>query len=479
VTDPSGVVWSGCGTPAGCRALNASSVPPIVRGAPLSASQQRAGSVGGAGTAPLVRSVERVERASGAWTITRVASTAAIMRREQSVLLRLLATALATAIAVAGVGLLILRQQRRAFALEVRLQRAQTLAAARETSEAIVDNAPLGVLGVSLDGRVALANRYLAARLGPIKVGAPLREAFRGDGAAWIRDLVPLLIEKPSPDGPSVRELRAATAVPPSFDVRIVPVRDPALGVRTFALFEDRSTIRDLENQLVRAEKLITVGVLSAGIAHEIGTPLAVIRGLAEQVLRKLEGAAAEDLRVVIKHIDQIAKTIRQLLDFSRTQAIEQRAVGLDAVVRRAVELLQWKLEAKSLRVEIAVAPDLPALAADPDQLEQVLVNLLLNACDASANGGLIRVAARAKDAELVAIEIADQGHGIAPEHLHSVFDPFFTTKKRGEGTGLGLSIVSSIVRNHGGKIDLASIHGKGTTVAVVWPAVPEKEPRA
>ncbi len=114
-------------------------------------------------------------------------------------------------------------------------------------------------------------------------------------------------------------------------------------------------------------------------------------------------------------------------------------------------------------------------MTADSDQLQQVLVNLLLNACDASASGGRIQIEARAADAEMVRIVIGDSGSGIAPEHLQAVFDPFFTTKPRGEGTGLGLPIAASIVRNHGGRIDLTSAPGTGTTATVLWPAVAER----
>jgi signal transduction histidine kinase len=243
--------------------------------------------------------------------------------------------------------------------------------------------------------------------------------------------------------------------------VRIVPVRDSALGVRMFVLAEDRSQLRALEDQLVRAEKLVTVGVLSAGIAHEIGSPLAVIRGRAEHVLRYVDaGPRADDLRIIIKHIDNISSTIRQLLDFSRRQPIAQRAVALESSIERARGLLQWKLEPK-LRLAVHLDADLPTLAADPDQLQQVLVNLLLNACDASEPGR--RSPARPAPA---ATDGAHRARGSRlrhrPEHLHAVFDPFFTTKKRGEGTGLGLPIAASIVRNHGGEINLASAHGKG-----------------
>jgi two-component system, NtrC family, sensor histidine kinase HydH len=376
----------------------------------------------------------------------------------------------------------ILRQQRAAVTLQGRLQVAQALVSARETSQAIVDNAPLGVLGISQDRQVVISNSFLTDRLGPIQIGAPLREAFTGAGKQWLADLEPFLSAAFEPEAEASEvELHAMATASHQLYVRVVPVRDHALGVRVFALVEDQSQLRSLENQLVRAEKLITVGVLSAGIAHEVGSPLAVIRGRAEQVLSYLGPASprAGDLRVIIKHIDNIASTIRQLLQFSRRQSVAPTAVPFAVVVESARDLLQWKLEAKHLALNVRLDEDLPLLAADPDLLQQVLVNLLLNACDASKKEQALLVTARVDGPKEVRIEVVDQGAGIAPEHMHAVFDPFFTTKERGEGTGLGLTIVAGIVRNHGGQINLASTLGQGTTVTIVWPTAVAREARA
>jgi two-component system sensor histidine kinase HydH len=477
VTDPGGVVWAGCETPGGCRAQTPGSTADAAEPGPPAARQ-----MGARGTmlvrpakVPVVQVSERVDRPTGSWIVTWRASTRPIVERQLSMVARVVLTALAAVIVVVAIGAFLLWQQRKAVELEGRLRYAQALAEARQTSQAIVENAPLGVLGVSRDGRVVLANGFLTERLGAIRVGEPLAEALPATAAAPLRDLASLLSRELGPDPPAAQtddeQLRFVTTGSHQFQVRIVPVKSDAAGVRTFALVEDQSELRALEHQLVRAEKLITVGVLSAGIAHEIGSPLAVIRGRAEQVLRVLDGGArAEDLRTIIKHIDNIASTIRQVLDFSRRQPIERRAVPLAAVVARARGLLQWKLDTRHLELCALLDPALPQLAADPDQLEQVLVNLLLNACDASRDGGRVTVAARAEDDGFLEIAVEDQGCGIAPEHLHAVFDPFFTTKKRGEGTGLGLSIVASVVRNHGGEIRVASALEKGTKVTMRWP---------
>ncbi|HXU81728.1 MAG TPA: ATP-binding protein, partial [Polyangia bacterium] len=457
VTDPAGTIWSGCETAAGCRVDPADPVHHYLRTASADESVRKylrsigegmtmigphAAQTLGMGRAPAVLISERVQRPTGTWTVTWLASSRPIVARERSLLIRLILTAIGTALAVAGVGAVMLRQQRKAVALEGQLRYAQALATARETSESIVENAPLGVLGVSADGRVVLANRFLTDRLGPIRLGVPVGEAFSGEGIEWIRDLEPHVRGAlPLP------EAQPVTTKSQQFHVRIVPVRDSALGVRMFVLAEDRSQLRALEDQLVRAEKLVTVGVLSAGIAHEIGSPLAVIRGRAEHVLRYVDaGPRADDLRIIIKHIDNISSTIRQLLDFSRRQPIAQRAVALESSIERARGLLQWKLDARKLTLAVHLDADLPTLAADPDQLQQVLVNLLLNACDASEPGQEIALRASATRDGPVRIELQDRGCGIAPEHLHAVFDPFFTTKKRGEGTGLGLPIAASIV---------------------------------
>jgi signal transduction histidine kinase len=363
VTDPSGVVWSGCETSAGCRVTEPQVVPSYVRaavGSPLRLDARRAQRLGLFPASAICVS-EKVGRQTGDWVVTWIASTQAIQRRAQSALSRIVTTAVAAAIVVAVVGMIVLRQQRRATLLADQL-------------------------------------RYARAR----------------------------------------------------------------------------AKAQDLENQLIRADRLITVGVMATEIAHEVGTPLAVVRGRAEQIGRGLDGSAAsEDLAVIIRQVDQISATIRQLLDFSRRSPLDKRSVALDLIVDRTQQLLQLKVEARHLQLEIALSEDLPMLTADPDQLQQVLVNLLLNACDASPPGGRVTLSARPASNDMVLIEIIDHGVGIAPADLENVFDPFFTTKPRGEGTGLGLSISAGIVRNHAGRIELRSAPGEGTTVTVLWPASP------
>lgn len=231
-------------------------------------------------------------------------------------------------------------------------------------------------------------------------------------------------------------------------------------------------TLRSLERQLISAEKLATTGVLAAGIAHEVGTPLGIIRARAELLLDELAHPdRRRALEAIIQQIDRISSTIRQVLDFSRVQPVELRPVDALAAAEVALDLLGHRIRQQRLNVALSVDPSTPRMAADPNQFQQVLLNILLNSCDACPVGGTIEISAQPAGGRRMEWKIRDSGVGVPPEHLLAVFDPFFTTKKRGEGTGLGLPVAASIVRNHGGEISLASTPGEGALVTILWPS--------
>ncbi|HEX6838604.1 MAG TPA: ATP-binding protein, partial [Polyangia bacterium] len=262
-----------------------------------------------------------------------------------------------------------------------------------------------------------------------------------------------------------------------------IPLARPLADVDCFVVIHDRTDLRRLERSLMRAEKLATIGTLSAGIAHEVGTPLGIISGRAEQLLTRVpDGEAGEAMKKglssILGQVDKVSTTIRQLLDFARTRPVTVEAVSAASAVGAAASLLEHRFRQAKVAVSTDAPPSLPPLAADPGQLEQVLVNLLMNACDACAAGGHVTARALAGD-DGVVLEVADDGSGIAAEHLPSVLDPFFTTKKRGQGTGLGLTIAADIVKNHGGSLAIDSAPGRGTTVRVVWPAANPAEARS
>jgi two-component system sensor histidine kinase HydH len=493
--DPSGSLWVGCDQLATCRAFGRSAWPSISGLADLAASLEvTAGASSGPGwSSTAVPGVfglpgksaalawQSVEHGGRTWKIGVIASAQALEAREKSLLWRLFGTAAALILSLGALGGFIVRHEKRSAALRERLRHAQEVAHLRERTEKLVDNVSAGFIGVTKDGRVALTNRFLSERVLPVPQGASVAEVLSdGDAstAARFKEAFDQAIRSGRPGFLSGQDIRAFAARPGHFDLRIIPLKQPAEDVSALLLVDDLSEVKSLEKQLVRAEKLGTVGVLTAGLAHEIGTPLGIIRGRAEVLLGKVKDpAVASDLESVIRQIDQIGSTIRQVLDFARTQPVELRAVNPQEALESALTILDWRLRQKDLFVRMDCPPNVPPIAADPDQLQQVLVNLIINACDACANKGAIRLGARAGDgSEIVVIEITDDGCGIAQEDLNAVFDPFFTTKKRGEGTGLGLPVASSIVRNHHGEISLLSRKGEGTTVTIQWPVATERK---
>jgi signal transduction histidine kinase len=180
-----------------------------------------------------------------------------------------------------------------------------------------------------------------------------------------------------------------------------------------------------------------------------------------------------DGLGVIVSQVDHVSRTIGQLLDFSRQRVPRQGRVALADAAAATIELLRFEIDRRQVTVECALPADLPPLLADADLVQQVLVNLVLNACDACDTGGHVRVGATHEvvdGASWMCLTVEDDGCGIRPEHRHRIFDPFFTTKKRGHGTGLGLSIVARIIRDHGGRIDIESVVGEGTRALVRWP---------
>jgi two-component system sensor histidine kinase HydH len=486
LVDPSGSIWVGCAQPSTCRAFTRNewpSIPGLDFVATLAGKSE-----GTMWTEPAVPSAfglpgraaavswQPVSYSDQSWTIGIVASAQNLEIRERSLLRRLVATSAALIFTLGLLSALVVRQQKRAAALRERLRHAQEVAHLRERTERLVENVSAGFIGVTKEGRVALTNRFLAERVLAVPHGASVAEILGEhdvDSAARFSAALDLALRTGRPGYLPGSEIRAFANRPGHFDLRIIPLKQPAEDVAALLLVDDLSELKSLEKQLVRAEKLGTVGVLAAGLAHEIGTPLGIIRGRAEVLLEKnKDPSITKDLDSVIRQIDQIGTVIRQVLDFARTQPVEMRAVNAHEAIEAAVTILEWRLRQKEIVVRIEAPIGVPSIAADPDQFQQVLVNLLINACDACQHKGTIRIDARAADPrDRVIIEITDDGCGIPAEDLNAVFDPFFTTKKRGEGTGLGLPVAASIVRNHHGDISLISREGEGTTVTIVWPA--------
>lgn len=241
-----------------------------------------------------------------------------------------------------------------------------------------------------------------------------------------------------------------------------------------------------LERDLRHSEKLASVGQLAAGLAHEIGTPLNIISGRAENLLRRPRSPEEmnENLHVIRSQIDRIAGIVRQLLEFSRRKEPTFRSVDISSLLVNVKTLLQHKIEEKRVGVETAVSAYLPRIQADPDLLQQVFINLYLNSLYGMKAGGTIKIGAevtqdrdpllaKADGGPWLKILFEDNGPGIFPEHMDHVFDPFFTTKDIGEGTGLGLSVTYGIIKDHGGDIRVESEPGHFTRFIIHFPMAP------
>jgi signal transduction histidine kinase len=248
------------------------------------------------------------------------------------------------------------------------------------------------------------------------------------------------------------------------------------LEVARRKLLEETERALDLEGQLRHAQTLAVAGRLATALAHEVGTPLNIISGRAEFLQQSLttDDRARHELEIIIGQIDRISGIIRSLLDTVRPVKPEVQRVDVSGVIDRLYPLLRHAARRDGVSLQADVSPALPAVAADPNQLQQVLINLVMNALDAVEPGGFIRVAAAASrhgERDGVQVTVSDSGRGMLPAIRARVFEPFFTTKPPGRGTGLGLTICRDIVKEHGGDIRVDSDSEHGTRVSVWLPA--------
>ncbi|MCC6671775.1 MAG: HAMP domain-containing protein [Planctomycetes bacterium] len=241
---------------------------------------------------------------------------------------------------------------------------------------------------------------------------------------------------------------------------------------------EKTKDLQVAQAQVIRAEKLSSLGILAAGVAHELNSPLTGILTFATLLLQDTpkDSRQREDLQLIVNETNRCAAIIRQLLEFSRDSGPQKRSHDLAQVLERTVALVERQAKFHNVKIAVTVAPDLPSVSCDGSEMEQVFLNLLINAAEAMPEGGSIAVRAVTAPGPRVLVEFADTGVGIPPENLGRIFDPFFTTKPVGKGTGLGLSVSHGIVRRHGGTIAVQSTVGKGTTFTIELPAAVAQE---
>ena len=345
----------------------------------------------------------------------------------------------------------------------------------KEFNENIVESINVGIFAMDLDDRIESWNAQMEAMYALSRaevLGQELNSVFPAEFVEAIEAFR---------NEPGVHHLYKFPFITRAGEQRTVNIAIAPLLSRDFvsvgriALVDDITDRVTLEAQLAQADKLSSIGLLAAGVAHEINTPLAVISSYAQMLSKQLrgDGRLGPVLDKITKQSFRAAEIANGLLNFSRTSTTEFRETDLNQVIRDTLSLLEHQFKTAQIVVDLDLIDGLPSIHGNPGKLQQVFLNLLLNAKDAMPAGGKLRLATLVNGH--VEAVVADSGSGIAPEHLKRIYDPFFTTKttpKPGDrrGTGLGLSVTYGIIQEHAGKIHVESAVGAGTTFHLEFP---------
>ena len=236
-------------------------------------------------------------------------------------------------------------------------------------------------------------------------------------------------------------------------------------------IFDDITDRAELEQRLVQADKLSSIGLLAAGVAHEVNTPLAVISTYAQMLAKQVAEDSQKSmiLEKIAKQTFRASEIVNSLLNFSRTSTTSFGPVNLNRVIQETISLLDHQLQKAGVQLKAELEPALVSIHGNAGKLQQVFLNLFLNARDAMAGGGTLEVRTWSEGAG-VRVEVADSGPGISPEHIHRIYDPFFTTKAARKGTGLGLSVTYGIIQEHGGSIEVSNRRTGGAQFRLEFP---------
>lgn len=241
-------------------------------------------------------------------------------------------------------------------------------------------------------------------------------------------------------------------------------------------IIRDFTEVKRLQQQIDQSEKLAVLGQLSAGIAHEIGNPLASISSIVQLLQRKSKDETTSEYTALLReNIDRISKIVRELVDFSRPPKYEESFVDVAGIIKTAIGIVKYDKRVRNINFETQLSPELPRIKAVADQLLQVFVNIMINAIDAVKGEGIITVKAR-NDDDFIFVDICDNGCGMTEEVMEKIFEPFFTTKEVGKGTGLGLSVSYGIVKKFNGDIKVTSQVDKGSCFKIILPTIDIKE---
>ncbi|HTR49875.1 MAG TPA: ATP-binding protein [Kofleriaceae bacterium] len=356
----------------------------------------------------------------------------------------------------------------------------------RDYQARLLDSANALIIGIDRSWRITVCNRALLELTGATRddiLGRDVRDFIPADQRPQLTTLfaaalsgqhhAAITVMLPTRRGAPVRTVWSVAPVG-----RAGQPGGPIDAI--VAIGQDQSKVDLLQQQIVRAERLATLGELAAGVVHELNNPLTSITVYAEYLVRKAEAAGGdaadiEKLRRIGASAQRILRFSRDLVQYARPSGREHEAVDLSAVVRQSVSICEHLVERGGIALSVDLDPELPIVQAVGGQLEQVLINLITNAVHATeargVDGGKVAVRARKGEAGAIVLEVADSGPGVPEDHRERIFEPFFTTKPDGKGTGLGLPIVRNIVEQHRGQISVERSELGGALFRVTIPA--------
>ncbi len=348
----------------------------------------------------------------------------------------------------------------------------QLIRQSEERYRRLIAVSPYGILVIRAD-RIIFANDQALKLFGAVKaeeiVGRSPFEFFHTDCHDAMRERAGELLGG-SQGVPMVEErIMKQDGTPMDVEVSSAGFSDEE-GPAILVMLRDISERKRLQDRLRKTERIAELGTVASGMAHEIGTPMNVILGRAEYLMdRVTDETVKKGLQTIVAQVERITRVMNQLLAFARRKPPERGPLVFRDVIENSVEMFQERLVKSRVQVEMQLAEACPKVQADADQMNQVLINLIMNAIHAMPDGGQLRIGMAPAD-DMVKLTVADTGHGIPQEVIARVFDPFFTTKEFGKGTGLGLTVVKGIIEEHHGSITAESQEGKGTTFTVLLP---------
>src|SRR3954463_13261942 len=345
----------------------------------------------------------------------------------------------------------------------------------KDFNENIVESINVGVMALDMEDRIESWNAQMEVMYALPRWQAltqPVRSVFPPE---FVEDFYRVR------QNAGINNLYKFRLQTPAGETRTVNVAIAPLVTRKFqvigrlVIMDDITERVELESQLSQADKLSSIGLLAAGVAHEVNTPLAVISSYTQMLAKQLQGDPQKSglLEKITRQTFRASEIVNNLLNFSRTSGTEFTNVDINKVITDTLALLEHQFKTAKIQVHSELTANISAIQGNQGRLQQVFLNLFLNAKDAMPGGGKLTVAT--SNGEVISVRVSDTGSGIAPEHIQRIYDPFFTTKAtpregQSRGTGLGLSVTYGIIQEHAGKIRVESNPGAGTTFALDFP---------